>query len=204
MKHYEHTLTATKRQLSAIGEGHWAKWVQDCIELWRATQVSFHHLSGYAGMGSFTSPVCSDCCAAITRALSSRSDTLIPSWWRRRSREKIAAIDVNSTGETPVGLVTEWIISTLSGQLPWIGSPSNVRSAYRSETHFVGSELQEHSTDTDHSAARTWHPHTRHDAGCQPFFIANRRLPQNGDPAKNNWLAILLMIFAAILMRDAR
>ena len=54
MNQYEHTLTATKRLLCAVGESHWAKWVQDSIERWRDTQDTSYHLSGYAGMGSFT------------------------------------------------------------------------------------------------------------------------------------------------------
>src|SRR5262249_37577650 len=39
--------------LCAVGESHWAKWVQDCIERWRATHDTSCHLSLYAGMGSF-------------------------------------------------------------------------------------------------------------------------------------------------------
>src|SRR5262245_16087150 len=53
MNQYEHALTATKRLLCAVGESHWAKWVQDCIERWRATHDTSCHLSLYAGMGSF-------------------------------------------------------------------------------------------------------------------------------------------------------
>ncbi|MBO0879584.1 MAG: hypothetical protein J2P17_04280 [Mycobacterium sp.] len=54
MNQYEHTLMATKQLLCAVGENHWAKWVQDGIERWRDTQDTSYHLSGYAGMGSFT------------------------------------------------------------------------------------------------------------------------------------------------------
>lgn len=54
MNQYEHTLTATKRLLCAVGESHWAKWVQHSIERWRDTHDTSRHLSLYAGMGSFT------------------------------------------------------------------------------------------------------------------------------------------------------
>jgi len=51
---YEHALTATKLLLSTVGENYWAQWVQDSIDRWRDTHDTSCHLSGYAGMGSFT------------------------------------------------------------------------------------------------------------------------------------------------------
>jgi len=54
MNQYEHALMATKRLLCAVGENYWAQWVQDSIERWRDTHDTSRHLSGYAGMGSFT------------------------------------------------------------------------------------------------------------------------------------------------------
>ena len=53
MNQYEHALTATKRLLCAVDESRWANWVQVSIDRWRATHDTSHHLSGYAGMGSF-------------------------------------------------------------------------------------------------------------------------------------------------------
>jgi hypothetical protein len=53
MSQYERALTATKRLLCAVDERRWANWVQVSIDRWRATHDTSHHLSGYAGMGSF-------------------------------------------------------------------------------------------------------------------------------------------------------
>jgi hypothetical protein len=54
MNQYEHGLMATKRLLCAVGENYWAQWVQDSIDRWRDNRDTSRHLSGYAGMGSFT------------------------------------------------------------------------------------------------------------------------------------------------------
>jgi hypothetical protein len=53
MNQYGHALMATKRLLCAVGESYWAQWVQDSVDRWRDTHDTSHHLSGYAGMGSF-------------------------------------------------------------------------------------------------------------------------------------------------------
>jgi hypothetical protein len=78
MNQYEHALTATKRLLCAVGESHWAKWVQDGIERWRGTEDTFHHLSGYAGMGSFTDVyICRQNQHTVTELQEPRVNTLL-------------------------------------------------------------------------------------------------------------------------------
>ena len=54
MSQYEHSLIAMKRLLDAVGETHWADWIHRDIEDWRSKRSTFHHLSAYGGMGSFT------------------------------------------------------------------------------------------------------------------------------------------------------
>ncbi len=53
MNQYEHCLIAMKRLLDAVGESHWAKWIDTDIKVWRANCDVSHHLSAYGGMGSF-------------------------------------------------------------------------------------------------------------------------------------------------------
>jgi hypothetical protein len=53
MSQYEHSLTAIKRLLDAVGETHWAEWIRTDIEQWRSNHDTSHHLSAYGGMGSF-------------------------------------------------------------------------------------------------------------------------------------------------------
>lgn len=51
-KNYELTLEAIKLLLEAVGDEHWAKWIQEDIDKWRETRDVSHHLSAYGGMGS--------------------------------------------------------------------------------------------------------------------------------------------------------
>ena len=47
MNQYEHSLIAMKRLLDAVGESHWAKWIDTDITEWRANRDPSHHLSAY-------------------------------------------------------------------------------------------------------------------------------------------------------------
>jgi hypothetical protein len=52
MSQYEHSLTAMKHLLDAVGD-HWADWIGADIERWRSNRDTSHHLRAYGGMGSF-------------------------------------------------------------------------------------------------------------------------------------------------------
>jgi hypothetical protein len=53
MDPFEHSLRAMKRLLDAVGEKHWAGWIQEDLRRWQAGSDTSHHLSAYGGMGSF-------------------------------------------------------------------------------------------------------------------------------------------------------
>lgn len=53
MTQYEHSLIAMKRLLDAVGESHWANWIDTDITAWQTHRDVSHHLSAYGGMGSF-------------------------------------------------------------------------------------------------------------------------------------------------------
>ena len=53
MNQYEFSLIAMKRLLDAVGESHWAKWIDTDITEWRSNRDATHHLAAYGGMGSF-------------------------------------------------------------------------------------------------------------------------------------------------------
>jgi hypothetical protein len=53
MSQYEHSLTAMKRLLDAVGERCWTDWIGMDIVRWRSNHDTSHHLRAYGGMGSF-------------------------------------------------------------------------------------------------------------------------------------------------------
>lgn len=53
MTQYEHALIAMKRLLDAVGESHWARWIETNIHDCRSGRDTTHHRSAYGGMGSF-------------------------------------------------------------------------------------------------------------------------------------------------------
>jgi hypothetical protein len=59
MTQYEHALTAMERLLTAVGEEHWANWIREDLDRWKATSDVVHHLSAYGGMGSFNDVIIS-------------------------------------------------------------------------------------------------------------------------------------------------
>jgi hypothetical protein len=50
---FAQTLAAIHALLVAVGETHWAKWIETDIHEWHESEDVSHHLSAYGGMGSF-------------------------------------------------------------------------------------------------------------------------------------------------------
>ncbi len=60
MSQYEMALGTLKHLLDAVGERHWAEWVQADLEEWRSWQSTRRHRSAYGGMGSINDLVICD------------------------------------------------------------------------------------------------------------------------------------------------
>ena len=55
--HYKITLEILAKILHEENYDHWAKWMQEDINLWEISKSIEHHLRAYGGMGSFNDVV---------------------------------------------------------------------------------------------------------------------------------------------------